>query len=397
MLCATPSSLQPGRASTSFRAAPRSDRSAPAPRRAVATNRLRSAVTASAGARARARHERARRTRRGRSVVAAVARVAGVPLERAVDDRRLGLGSTMPLQRGVDDVGRPALDVGVEPRPGRCSRKSGPVRRWSSAEPPRGGDRGRRGAARRGRAARGRSRSGPLAHSMRAEATSTSRIGAPHAARVGHAAGGVDDRLPEGVGRRAEREGRVGVQALDRPRVPHAADAEVARPRAQARWPRGGRRRRTRAPSGSSAIRCASASTPPSASSRPTARTSPGQVSQNVVGNGAPAGVTGACCTATGQPSPQRATTRSNGSGARPSWRATRSRSLAEVGARRKGTAAGRRREALRDAAPHRPAVLLVALGALFVAARAQLPRLPGQPGAGPRRPACRRSRSRTR
>src|SRR3954453_20438928 len=68
-------------------------------------------------------------------------------------------------------------------------------------------------------------------------------------------------------------------------------------------------------------------STPPAASRRETAATRCGHVSQNVVGNGAPFSSYGACSVTAGRPNGQRATTRRNARGRRPSWCSTIPRS----------------------------------------------------------------------
>src|SRR2546430_8293533 len=68
-------------------------------------------------------------------------------------------------------------------------------------------------------------------------------------------------------------------------------------------------------------------STPPDASSRETAATRCGHVSQYVVGNGSPCSSNGSCSVTAGRPKGQRTATRRNARGARPSCRSTTSRS----------------------------------------------------------------------
>src|SRR4051794_11408382 len=84
---------------------------------------------------------------------------------------------------------------------------------------------------------------------------------------------------------------------------------------------------RLAASSGSERTRWLQRSTPPAASRRETAATRCGHVSQNVVGNGAPFSSYGACSVTAGRPNGQRATTRRNARGRRPSWRSTMARS----------------------------------------------------------------------
>src|SRR5262249_26517850 len=71
-------------------------------------------------------------------------------------------------------------------------------------------------------------------------------------------------------------------------------------------------------------------STPPAASSRETAATSCGHVSQNVVGNGWPFSSYGDCSATAGRPNGQREATRRNAGGGRPSCRSTIARSRPE-------------------------------------------------------------------
>ena len=86
-------------------------------------------------------------------------------------------------------------------------------------------------------------------------------------------------------------------------------------------------RARLRASAGDSTAARVHRSTPPAASSRAIRATRCGHVSQNSVGNGVPPSSNGACSVTAGSPNGQRATTRRNARGGRPSCRSTISRS----------------------------------------------------------------------